>query len=687
MNGKIKTRKAYIKFICGGLLSAVMVQYSAYAGLTDGRAAVRPDKTALKRSRKIENKILTVQKTLKTASILSSRQSYPVWKLDAALLKTWNLSSTVGSTIAVKQMKNRISVAENGKDLVVIVGLAQDVLPFTVENAIRNLGASPVHVANDVIKAVTPIELLDEIAAVDGVRRVRPLLKPRHKSGSVETEGVALTLADSWHSAGYTGSGVKVAVVDSSYANLRALQTSGELPADAVEYNLSSSGMTSGSSSHGCACAEIVYDMAPDVQLYLIKVEDATDLVPAVTYCEAQGIDVITCSLGFDALNFHDGTAQNTWYTTVANHPVTAVNQADSAGIFWAAAAGNEQYQHTLIDWRDADGDEWLDWDSDSNNANFLWLDGSDFISAGAEFYIMLTWNHWPLSSSDFDLYLYRNTNSGWEYCTSSLEYQDGDPTSYPYEEIYYAVPEDGYYAVLVTSYGSVSSTKFILRYYGVDEPDYFSYDEMHNPPPGSLCIPADAESAFTVGALNQETYLAGPIEWFSSLGPNNAAYTGGTSVTKPDICGPDRVSTVSYSPDTFAGTSASTPHVAGLAALIKSAYPDYTLPDIKEFLENNAYDLGATGKDNSYGAGAAQLGSAPGIPPIVQSSPILNDNGNAVLQWTSSANRTYKIYWTSNLLEEFTLLQSDIPATPPMNIYTDNVSGVSSSFWKIESD
>ncbi|MFO7935988.1 MAG: S8 family serine peptidase [Kiritimatiellia bacterium] len=663
-----------------------MMQYSVYADFADGCAAVRPDKTTINRIRRIDKQVTALQKLPKTVSSLSSQHLYLAEKLDAGLLKTWCLAANVGPQAAVEQMKKRISVAGNNEDLVVVIRLTVNADPQAAGEQLKNLGAFPVRVGNDVVKAITPIGLLDDIARLEGVGRIRSLLRPRHKSGSIVTEGVSLTFAEAWHAAGHTGLGVKVAVIDSEYANLTTLQVSGDLPADAVEYNLSSSGMTYGSYSHGCACAEIIHDMAPDARLYLIKVEDATDLVEAVSYCEAQGIDVISCSLGFDALNFHDGTAQKSWYTTVANHPVSAVNQAGSAGIFWAAAAGNEQLQHTLIDWSDADGDGSLDWDSESNNLNCFWLNGSDLIPAGSEFYIMLTWNHWPLSSSDFNLYLYRCVNSTWEYCTSSEEIQDGGTTSFPFEEIYYEAPEEAYYGIIIEKAGTVSSAKFILRYYGVDEPDYFSYDEMFASPPGSLCIPADAESAFTVGALDEIDYLTGPIEWFSSLGPNNRAYTGGTAVKKPDICGPDRVSCVTYSSG-FAGTSASTPHIGGLAALIRSAYPDYTLADIKQYLENNAYDLGSPGKDNTYGAGAAQLGTAPEIPPIVQSAPLLENNGDAILEWTSFANRTYKIYWTSNLLEEFTLIQSNIPATPPMNTYTDDVSGLPASFWKIESN
>ena len=53
-----------------------------------------------------------------------------------------------------------------------------------------------------------------------------------------------------------------------------------------------------------------------------------------------------------------------------------------------------------------------------------------------------------------------------------------------------------------------------------------------------------------------------------------------------------------------LSGTSMATPHVSGVAALIKSKHPDWTPQQIKDALINTAEDLGAPGKDNEYGYG-----------------------------------------------------------------------------------
>ena len=52
------------------------------------------------------------------------------------------------------------------------------------------------------------------------------------------------------------------------------------------------------------------------------------------------------------------------------------------------------------------------------------------------------------------------------------------------------------------------------------------------------------------------------------------------------------------------AGTSMAAPHVAGVAALIKSRHPEYGPDEIRQALQETAEDLGAPGWDERYGYG-----------------------------------------------------------------------------------
>lgn len=91
----------------------------------------------------------------------------------------------------------------------------------------------------------------------------------------------------------------------------------------------------------------------------------------------------------------------------------------------------------------------------------------------------------------------------------------------------------------------------------------------------------------------------------------------------KPDLTAPGvRLVSLDYRSDTGyveASGCYGIEHVAGAAALIRSALPSFTPAEIDSVLEMTAMDLGALGKDNFYGAGRVDVWAAyqycvPGI-------------------------------------------------------------------------
>jgi subtilisin family serine protease len=126
------------------------------------------------------------------------------------------------------------------------------------------------------------------------------------------------------------------------------------------------------------------------------------------------------------------------------------------------------------------------------------------------------------------------------------------------------------------------------------------------------------------VGAASWQT--PDTIETFSSLGPT----TDGR--TKPDLVGADRGDSVSYGALGFAGTSQASPHVAGLAALVRQQFPSFTPAQVAGYLKDNALPRG-TEPNNTWGHGLAELPSlTPGAPTNVSATA---GDGQATVTWT----------------------------------------------------
>ena len=115
-----------------------------------------------------------------------------------------------------------------------------------------------------------------------------------------------------------------------------------------------------------------------------------------------------------------------------------------------------------------------------------------------------------------------------------------------------------------------------------------------------------------SVGAVHYDYYNLGRVADYSSRGPT----TDGRF--KPELVAPSGVSTVSYGASEefygYTGTSAAAPHVAGAAALIKSANPSYSRTQLWDALIEATVDIGTRGRDNDSGYGKLVL-------PIMQVS------------------------------------------------------------------
>ena len=107
-------------------------------------------------------------------------------------------------------------------------------------------------------------------------------------------------------------------------------------------------------------------------------------------------------------------------------------------------------------------------------------------------------------------------------------------------------------------------------------------------------------------------------IESYSACGPLPAAST----VIKPDIVGVDNVRLSTFGNTAAEGTSIATPHVAGLAALVKQRNPGFTPAQIATYLKDNALRRGQLAPNNPWGYGLAFL---PHVGPVITGNPQLS--------------------------------------------------------------
>ncbi len=436
------------------------------------------------------------------------------------------------------------------------------------------------------LQSVVPLYILREVADLSSVSYLR---LPRKAIPFVISEGVEKTDADEWQTIiSYRSTeNVKVCILDLGFQGYNALLGT-ELPSSVKTKSFRADGDLY-ATAHGTACAEVVHDMAPDAELWLVNFGTDVEYHNAVNWIIDQGmadedqkVDIISCSVGWLNSGAGDGTGLI----------CEDVKNAYDNDIIWVSAAGNEAERHWEGAFRDPDADDWCNFE-DPAQAEDEWF--TFYAVAGTTYQVALNWDDWGTwmgsnysysEGNDYDLFLY--DSGGLVIAASNNDQTAGAP---PEETITDTTVSTGWRYIRIYKWNAPRDCKLELFFWGGSNLEY-------SEPAGSLAIPADSPYAIAVGATD---WSDDSIHSYSSRGPTE------DGSIKPDLVAPSGVSSATYGDLGFSGTSASAPHVAGAFALLMGKLP-YAVEEIKSIIEARALDLGSSGKDNIFGLGRLKL-------------------------------------------------------------------------------
>ena len=481
----------------------------------------------------------------------------------------------------------------------------------------------------------------------------------------IVSQGRRVHNALSWHTDGYKGKDIKVGIIDFDFKGVRNLQGK-ELPTltstqvqcytgvDTPTHTLSNcedSCTTNCASfvSHGTSVAEIIHDMAPSAKLYISNVSryhDDDDLYKTVKWMADQGVGVINYSVNHQPDTPGDGSSGK---PAGDNHVLDVIDYAvNTRKMVWVNSAGNDA-RHT---WYGA-----LNTPSARAWHRFLRSDTNNSFSlkAGTTVNISLRWaDSWGGADCDLNMYLY-STTASWPK-KIAFGFQTGGADHVPYEFISHDVTADGDYYVSIWRHlctdANVPSWMQLLVW-GTDtqgrNTDLEHYSAHHH-----IGVPAESANAgmLAVGAAGHSSSSA--IKNYSNQGPAvlplpSSAMPNGR--IEPDLVGATDVSTKIDSPDTFPGTSAAAPHLAGMAALVLNRYAgddDYDTPaKIVDYLKRQAIQRIASPDPNkTWGHGFATLPSVTATAGLSAASlgapssrPIFLNTNHAFTLTTNLAN------------------------------------------------
>ena len=542
-------------------------------------------------------------------------------------LKYPNLGSTLDRMVARVEYEGATSEEAAGEALVhqaesvavtiYLSGNVDEVVTFLEDN-----GGDPRNVGEDYIEAYVPVTLLGQLSEQPGVTRVREIVPPQPTQTvqRIIGHGPSVHGSEAWNQAGYSGQGIKVGIIDLGFKDLTSLmgielparvqgrcytdigvftqaladcETVGEVTVKIQECLDYAQRRAVLNAEHGTIVAESVIDIAPEVSLYIANPQSRADLQDAAEWMASEGVSVINYSVGW----FFDGPGNGTSPSSVS--PLRTVDRAVANDIIWVNAAGNSAQDTWFGGYSDPDGDGAIGFGGQNDEV----IDMS--FRECRHYTVQLRWeDDWGGASTDLDLHLY-NINTR-EVVFSSDTEQSGESGHVPFEVLGFRARIDSRdFGIVVTHYGGNVPDWIQLVFWTVDPIE-------HHTGSGSINNPAESanDGLLAVGAA--PWYDVHTIEPYSSRGPTPDGRE------KPDIvgaaCGETALTPLNKSGRGFCGTSQAAPHVAGMAALVRQRFPDYSPVQVADYLKDNAELRELPDPGNTWGHGFAQL---PALSPL----------------------------------------------------------------------
>ena len=498
----------------------------------------------------------------------------------------------------------------------------------TIAAYLESNGGDPRNIGVDYIEAYVPVSLLAQASQHEGVISARTIIPPQPAQGTVVSEGVAAHGVPAWHATGLKGQGVKIGIIDLGFEGFQSLMGT-ELPSTVEARCYTDVGVFTSNPTdciptevpestklHGTAVTEAAFDIAPEADYYIANIASFGDLANTVDWMASEGVDVINMSLEFRFSGPGDGTSP------FPDNPLETVDVAVEGGIVWVNAAGNRVRANWFGPFTDSNANGVHEFSATGAECNIVRIE----LEPLEGFTAQLRWNDsWGGASNDLDLYLIPVSGSTLRLTDAvvfSEQVQAGGAADYPYEVITlnYGDAPNGMYCFAINSFNDTAPSWIQLYVWGAASalrhytPEHSISNPAESANPGLLAVGAAGRNAGSDDNSFDNLFDITIIEPFSSRGPTL------DDRIKPDIVGADAGQSVTYRSERnpngyFFGTSQASPHVAGLAALVKQRFPQYSPPQIAGYLKSHASERGEVGPDNVWGHGFARLLASEASP------------------------------------------------------------------------